>query len=260
MQIRKHVLAIALALLVVPSIGLADSISGSSGDGWQAWTSSDLNENGTPYWDNTSFDGPKMNVGYCLTGTGNCGMSGAPGILPYWGSSTGAADPSIFFTSPGTSSATLQIEIAGYSGENTFGFFEIGPKSSVASMTEIFDGPASAGATTLFAPTGDYGFYLWSPDNGGTTFYTLSDDNTGDIGNQHFAIFSDGTGGYWLGMEDLSFSDPSDKDYNDMIVHIAPVSAPEPGTLGLLGMGLIALGGMARRKLSFRSCRDHSSS
>ena len=41
---------------------------------------------------------------------------------------------------------------------------------------------------------------------------------------------------YWIGMEDLPFSN-TDKDYNDMIVKVSQVPVPEPATMLLLGSG-----------------------
>ena len=58
-------------------------------------------------------------------------------------------------------------------------------------------------------------------------------------------MFNDGTS-YWLGMEDTKFSGSgSDKDYNDMIVHVS--HAPLPGALLLFAPGLVGLALVRRR-------------
>ena len=64
---------------------------------------------------------------------------------------------------------------------------------------------------------------------------------------QHFAIFKESDGVYWMGMEDLKTG--SDYDYNDMVVKISAVPAvPEPTTMLLLGLGLLGVAGIRRFK------------
>src|SRR4051812_30511269 len=80
--------------------GAADTINGAGG--WQSWSASGLNNNGTPYWDNTSWDGANKNVGWCMAGSGAWGATGCtinptPGTLPYWGTSAGGAITDVWF-------------------------------------------------------------------------------------------------------------------------------------------------------------------
>ena len=262
---RKVLLVVALALLTAPATALADTIQTTASPnpyGWQTWSSSNLNQNGNPYWDNITWDGDKKNIGYCLTGTGNCGMSDAPGAIPFWGTtyysntdSGGGFDPNFYFEkdTPG-STAALKIEIAGFADRNTFGWFETDSAGTLlGAQHELFSGIQGAGAVATFTPTSYYGFYLTTPQ--GYTFYTLSSASTGedDKGYQHFAVFHGPGESYWLGMEDLKFGNcySSDKDYNDMVVYVAPV--PEPATLTLFGTGLIGLAALVRRRLRPRS-------
>jgi hypothetical protein len=192
-----------------------------------------------------------MNIGYLLTGTQGSGSglgAAAPGAIPYWGTSGGAADPSFYFTNPGGNQAALQIQIAGFAGSNTFGWYSIG---SPGTLNPIFTNPTGAGQTATFSPTTNYGFYFQTPDG---IFYTQSSLNTvvsgfsSDAGKQQFALF-EGANGYWLGMEDTPLSGTgsniSDKDYNDMVVTIRPV--PIPAAVWLLGSGLLGLAGIRRR-------------
>lgn len=105
---------------------------------------------------------------------------------------------------------------------------------------------------------GSFGFYL---DTGSNIFYSqaaLNGDAAADGTTDHMVAFGgDGSewidplldddygifapGEYIIAWEDLLLSN-GDRDYNDMVVlmeSIIPV--PEPGTLGLLGAGLLAL-------------------
>ena len=95
----------------------AQTAIGSPTAGFQHWTVGNLNNNGAPFWDAPSksfgfnkpnFELASKNVGFCLTGTGDCvgigSHSEAPGPLPYWGmpfnsiaDSGGAIDPKVYF-------------------------------------------------------------------------------------------------------------------------------------------------------------------
>jgi hypothetical protein len=124
------------------------------------------------------------------------------------------------------------------------------------------------------------------PVAGAGTIYT-STQSTGAVAvgsrtasaNQQFAVFTNGTGVgnlgaittdafgaiinstgagaiYYVGMEDnvnggrgfgvAGAGRVSDRDYNDILISIQAV--PEPATVGLMGFGLLALAGIARKR------------
>lgn len=251
---KRAILIAAVCVLSVTSAAQADTIIGSSSSsgfvtGWTA------NNNGLPYWDQTSWDGSNKNVGFCMTGTGGCTMvSGAPGALPTWvgntATGTWTADPNFYFSSAGgNGNAVLQVEIAGLAGSNILGWFETDATGSlIGTMHQLFAGPDSAGAVAAFAPTAYYGFYLTSSQG---TFFTLATLNAVDTNKQHFAVFAPNANNinneFWIGSEDLRLNS-SDKDYNDLVVHITVARVPEPGTLVLFAAGLLGLAAGTRRR------------
>jgi hypothetical protein len=221
------------ALVMFSTSALADTITGSGT--FQSWTA---NDDGSPFWDNGSWDGEKKNVGYYLSNTGAFTGGGGPGAIEFYGQGTNAA--SFSFNKTGASDlAALKIEIAGNAGVNQFGWYDLAHPST---LNVIFNGPATGGASATFIPSAHYGFYFTTKDDG--TFRT---DGTG---SNQFALFQEIPGVYWLGMEDLLLCH-SDKDYNDMIVIVSSFdsdnSVPEPGTLLLLGLGLIGVAGMRKK-------------
>jgi hypothetical protein len=243
---RKLSIAGILILMLSSTAVMADTVTGTAGAGWQTWNAAALNQNGTPYWDGLSLDGANKNIGYCMSGTGSCGMPGAPGYIDYWGNATGTADLSFSFTPTGGDVASLKIEIAGFANVNQFGY-----KDSTGNHI-LFTGPQGAGAVASFSAVGNYVFFIISGN--GQTYYTNSALNpSGDQNFQHFALFNAGSGTFYIGAEDLPGTS-SDKDYNDLVVKVSqadsPLLLPEPSSLALLATGLLGFAGTARRRIS----------
>jgi hypothetical protein len=217
----------------------AETIIGSPGAGFQNWTVGNLNNNGAPFWDAPTrsvgaFNGNQdsKNVGFCLTGTGDCVGIGshraAPGPVPYWGLSYNSAadtgggfDPKVYFhrsASDHTLIATLELQFTTVPGEvNEIGWFETDASGSLVGTRHIlFHGggvpPGSAtpnpvGKKVTFTPTSHFGYYFSDVSENGCLAYTLSSFNAPSACTGHnFIVFSanptSANSTYWIAGED----------------------------------------------------------
>jgi len=161
--------------------------------------------------------------------------------------------------------AFLLFEFAGYANLNDFGIYN---PNDISQTLQVFDGTDStetnensqvrfdltAGTAATRYGTANigttFGFYLQRNQN---IFYSDASMNTGgtdmtrifDVSESWNSQFH--TSSLIVAFEDLI---AGDFDYNDLVVGISDVRAvPEPGTLALVGLGLLGLG-MARRRKS----------
>lgn len=241
MKIKLVSVVVAVSVIVIaPTWVGADQIHGSEGAAFRRWIPArDLNNNGAPFWDNNSTDGPDFNIGFCLTDSGRCEsalIDTPPGAVPFWGmlyslrtDAGGAADPNFLFDrqpfpNPPPLTATLEGKFAG--GADSFGYFLVDSTGDIVpgSYVTLFSSTDAPGTTITFSPHGRrYGFWLYNPDF--TSLYvSLSSQNPCDtLGNQHFAAFLVTTStpsAYWIGCEDEPLAE-ADRDYNDMIVKVS---------------------------------------
>jgi hypothetical protein len=269
MGLKELSLSGALAVMFSVAPAFSDTISGSGGAGFQSWTTNNLNQSGSPYWDNSSMDGSNRNVGFYLVNAPTAPLPGAPGALPYWGNtftsntdSGGTADLSFFFQKDSSSStAILKLEVAAFSNVNQFGWYDI--TETTPTLHTLFSGPDAAPTTNNFSPSPQYGFYIQTM--GGATYYTQSALNSGgDTNHQHFAVFREssatGAESYWIGVEDLSVSgfggnEGNTGDYQDMLIHISVLPTPgipEPSTAMLVLSGSLLIFSAARGRSARR--------
>ncbi len=246
------ILLIAIAVCASSATSHAQTIQGSSGAAFQTWTATDLNNNGAPYWDavteNYLGDPTNKNVGFCLTGTGDCvGILTSifvPGPIPFWGmtynsagDAQGAIDPAVYFHRKGEHlKATLQLQLSSKSTEiNEFGWFETNQAGTVlGAKHKLFQGsgvppgsltPDPVGKSVLFKPTQYFGYYYRDVSENGCLVYTLSSFTDPACTDHNFAVFATKPGSHHNAFV-IAGEDPpgcNDGDCNLTLVKVAPL-------------------------------------
>jgi hypothetical protein len=186
-----------------------------TGTSWYPETAADLNDSGTPFWNNNSYDSPSAhdNIGYCIYGgpSGSCGGHAAidptGDFLAASSSPSGSANNVTFSLPSGMTTATIILGITADTDE--LGWYNLSAPGTIFWFTS---------GTDNFTPTGTFGLAGcndWTGSScGDTPFRSVT---SADI--SQFAFFGP-----------------------------APVTTPEPGTFAMLGLGLLGLVGLMRRK------------
>lgn len=141
------------------------------------YTKPTLGTNGTPFWNRSSFDGSKMNVGYCIYGGGNCGAGLDPSAL-YLASANKQSVGNVSFSVDGSVAGEIDIKYA--ADHNTLGWYSLAHPSSIHWLT------GGVGNNFSFTPTGDFG--LVATNGLGQDFYS---DCGADGSTSQFAFFAE---------------------------------------------------------------------
>jgi len=241
----------------------AQTAIGSPTAGFQHWTVGNLNNNGAPFWDAPSksfgfnkpnFELASKNVGFCLTGTGDCvgigSHSEAPGPLPYWGmpfnsiaDSGGAIDPKVYFhrnlSGGDPLKATLELQFTttvepkainevGWFETNAAGTF-LGPRHILFQGSGVPQGsksPDPVGKKVKFKPTEYFGYYFSDVSEGGCLAYTITSFNAPlpDCADHNFVVFATNPNSphstFWIAGEDPPGC--SDGDCNLTLIKVFP--------------------------------------
>jgi len=244
---------------------------------------------GNPFWNNPSYDtfGTGLsttqhmaNIGYLLTDTGAFATT-AINVIP--GDSVsqdfvgaGGVDPSGFSITQTAASENIALIFAAGGGDNTgqapsatqvgteIGYYTGTFTSATASNSTILYGNLSNTTTALsatnFSPTASYGFFaIVCYAQGGCETYTSTQGNfaafggagfAGDTWN-HFALFTTTNGNIVVGFTGQNgLYNENQGDFQDAVIEITNTSVPEPGTVGIIGLGLAGLGVLGRRRLA----------
>jgi hypothetical protein len=177
------------------------------------------------------------------SGTGN---SGGPGTVfgYYYGSGAGIAlhplGAPVNNNPTGTSPQSLATSMVLDGSGAVYGFY--------ATVCYLYTGTTCTGSVTYTTGAGNF-----------TTNIAAGNQYLGALDWNHFAFFQLTNGQQVLGFEDTpfalgsTFDTEGEGDFNDVVISLnglASTSAPEPGTIAIMGLGLAGLGLIGRRRFA----------
>jgi hypothetical protein len=167
---------------------------------------------GNPFWNNASLDGPAKNVGYCIYGGGNCGagISATAQFLANSANTRKSAD-NVFFSTDFLGQVNTQINVSITAGDDQLYYYYT---SAPGLLFPFFQQSANH---LYFYALGDFGIAGVNKTTG-SVFYSQSSLDSLHDPNSHFAFFGN------------------------------TAAAPEPGAMGLMGGGLLAIGALFHRR------------
>ena len=190
-----------------------------SGD---AYNSANAGLQNTPYWNNSSYDGPQMGIGWCIYGGGNCnggvGLDPTADYLTTNPNSPFGSVTDVTFTSTGSVGASIALKIS--TGTNLLGWYAVSDPSTIYWLNS----PTTPLVTTSFTPTGAFGLVAENVSLG-MTFYSQTSVGGTQDSVSHFAFFADGGN-----MPTLN---------SDLVSPTAPTPEPTSWLLGLSGFGFL---------------------
>lgn len=256
MRVSNKFIVFAVCLASFGVNAFADIVNPTGGATFRNLNSSSINNNGTPFFDNTSGDGNQCGIGYLLTGANLANCSNKNGnlnslekgndVYSYLSRNNGLTNAGNFsFTSTGNPAhtLTLHIELAGWASSSSFGYRNLTTNSSAVELfSQNTNNPVSA---TLNVTSGHQFAFFYRV--GGTTWWTNGEGS----GSSRFALFAlnSATSGFSTSSYVLGMEDSRDTDFQDMIVSIRSARvAPEPATVTALSAAVLATILAARRR------------